>query len=259
VHDARTVRAYTPPVPQEPRHVSRGVAIAPWGWLALGVAVVIIGVVWASALLRRRVILFEAPFRIAPGASMTGYFKPDRRGPFDVQIRFREAWLETRSEVPRGGDAALSALAKDVGGGWHGDMSSPPGFIASYSVRAAGRPEVHGVTGKRLVGLFGPREGGVYVAEIEDGQRTPHEFHVRIDQAVEGLRKWEARLVVAASGDAIHFASVEVAARTAIAAVVVPLGLLGLRFLRARLDRKRSRDLLLARLNRMRSPGPLKA
>lgn len=41
----------------------------------------------------------------------------------------------------------------------------------------------------------------------------PHEFELRIDRAVESLAGWDARLVIAAAGDYINYATVESAAR----------------------------------------------
>jgi hypothetical protein len=114
---------------------------------------------------------------------------------------------------------------------------------------------VNGVTGDCLEGSYGWSEVGVTIAWIDDGQPSPHEFDVRIDRAVEDLRKWDARLVVAAAGDWISYASLEATVRTGIAVVIVLIALLGLLLLRARLNRKHLRELPRAPASNV-SPRP---
>jgi hypothetical protein len=74
---------------------------------------------------------------------------------------------------------------------------------------------------------------------------VPQEFEVRIDRAVESLAEWDARLVVAASGDWIHYAWLAEAIRwtvlvvgglIALAATLVVIGLVRSHLQRRHLD-----------------------
>jgi hypothetical protein len=220
--------------------ISLARAYSRWGWIALAMVVIGGGVAFAVEPLTRREILFETPIRIVPGASVAGRFEPEHRGPFVIQLRFHEAWLKPLSEEPGGVGPELQALERDIGGRWRtGD--DPPGFAASYTVRSSGRSISSGATGDHFRGFFGPRGVGVNIAWIDDGQPSPHEFDVRIDRAVDGLARWDARLVVAASGDWISYAGLEAPFRMAFAAVGVVIGLLLVYWLRRVAGRALSR------------------
>ena len=207
-------------------------AFARWGWLVLWIGLVLAAGVWAREPTTRREVLFEAPIRIVPGTSVTGAFLPEHRGPFAIELRFREAWSKPLSEAPPEDEGALKALGKDIGGGWR--ERGPPGFTASYAVRTGGALVAAGTTGDRFEGFFGRREVGVSIAWIDDGRPVPHEFDVHIDRAVDGLGRWDARLVVAAAGDWISYASLEADVRSAIAVIVALVGCISL-FLLGRL------------------------
>ena len=111
------------PVPLRP--VPRRHPFRRWGWILIGVIALGIGVAWATEPARRREILFEAPMRLEAGAVVRGRFAPDHEGPYVIELRFRQAWIEALSEVPRGGDEALRRLSESVGGGWWGDAPAP--------------------------------------------------------------------------------------------------------------------------------------
>lgn len=220
-----------PHPPESPRHPFRR-----WAWILPGIIAVGIGVTWATEPARRREILFEAPIRLETGTVVRGRFTPDHEGPYVIELRFRQAWLEAASEAPRGGDDAFRRLSAAVGGGWSGEIR-PPGFVASYSVRSGSVPVAGGGTGDHLTGFFGPREVGVQIAWIDQSRPVPQDFEVRIDRAVESLAEWDARLVVAASGDWISYARLEATLRGAVvvvAAIVASLLLVALKYLTSR-------------------------
>lgn len=195
-------------------------AWAPWMIAALCIGLVAVGVAWAREPLARREILFETPVRIAPGVSVTGAFTPEADVPCAIELRFREVWPEPMSERPRGGRVAVEALGKDVGGGWLG-LPSPPGLTARYSVSSGGVRVAAGVTGDRLGGHVG--SAAVLLAQIGRARAVPHEFTVHIERAVDGLRRWDARLVVVATGDWISYASLEAGLRITIVVLALPV------------------------------------
>ncbi len=204
-----------PTAESQPRH-PRLAAWAPWVIGALWIGLVAVGAAWAREPLARREILFETPVRIAPGVSVTGAFTPEVEGPCVIELRFHEAWLETASEPPRGGKVALEALGRDVGGGFVYGSPAAPGFAARYAVSRGGASVLEGETGDRFVGTLGYRGVRVTLAWIDRAEVAPQEVTVRIDRAVDGLRRWDARLVVAAAGDRISYASLEAQLRGAV-------------------------------------------
>ncbi len=213
-----------------------------WGWILLGLLALGVGIVWATEPNRRREVLFDAPVRLEAGAVVKGSFTPDHEGPYVIELRFRQAWLKPLSEPSPEGDEALRRLSAAIGGGWSNDRG-PAGFTASYSVRRGTDRVADGVTGERFAGgTFGPKEVAVTIAWIDHGQPVPQEFDVRIDRAVESLATWDARLVVAASGDWINYAWLEATLRCAIvvvAAIVAPLVLVALTYLTSRRRERR--------------------
>jgi hypothetical protein len=148
-----------------------------WRGILVIVVALGVGVWWATEPVRRRAILFEAPIRLEAGSVVRGSFAPDRVGAYAIELRFRQAWLEPLSEVPRGGNLAIEALGEAVGGGWHG-AHRPPGLAVSYVVRDGGTPVAEGVTGERLTGFYGFKEVGVYLHHVQEGRPGPHDIEV---------------------------------------------------------------------------------
>ena len=169
--------------------------------------------VWATEPRRRREILFESALRLRPGEVVTGRFAPDHDGPFVFELRFAGASRTSPGAASRESEPDLDGLAAAIGGQGPGS-ANPVGLSASYWVRRGSHLLARGETGDRFADeTRGARELRVQLAGIDGSRPEPHDFELRIDRAVESLAGWDARLVVAASGDWIHYATVESDAR----------------------------------------------
>lgn len=183
-------------------------------WAILCVLVVAASLVWATEPHRRRSVVFEAPIRLEAGQQVTGRFTPNHEGYYAIEVRFQAA-----PPVPGGGPSSEGDAAPDPLGDLIRELWSrrdgPPGLAASYVIRRPPAPEMSGATGKDFSGSYGHRGEGVHVqlAWFELLTAEPHEFEVRLDRADPRLAGWDARLVIAAAGDYINYATVESAAR----------------------------------------------
>lgn len=165
--------------------------------------------VWATEPRRRREVLFESAIRLRPGEVVAGRFAPDHDGPFVLELRFAGTSRASPGAGSRESEPDLDGLSAVIGGEWPGS-ASPAGLSASYWIRRGPDLLARGATGNRFAGgSRSAREMRVQLAGFDGSKPEPHDFEFRIDRAVERLAGWDARLVVAASGDWIHYATVE--------------------------------------------------
>lgn len=183
----------------------------------IGLVVALLGfgacLLWATEPRRRREILFESAVRLRTGEIVTGRFTPDHDGPFVLELRFRGA-SQPRPGLPSpGSETDPQALAEALGGKWRGS-TDPVGLSASYALRRGPELVARGATGDRFTaGWWGAREAGVQLAWFDGTKPAPHDFELRIDRVVASLADRDARLVIAAAGDYIHYATMESDAR----------------------------------------------
>lgn len=179
-------------------------------WIAgaLGLAALAAAVVWCTEPGRRREILFETPLRVVPGAHAEGAFHPEHDGSFHISLRFPLPTLPAAEDTEARRKAFFAELDQALGVGGL-EAAGPAGFTASFVVREQDRPVAQGTTGERLYSGGGGGETRVSISSVEKGRELPHTFELRIERAVEALAAYEARLVVAAAGDWIHYAWLE--------------------------------------------------
>ncbi len=206
----------------------------------LGLALLALGVWWATEPNRRVAVLFEAPVRVTTGATVTGHFEGRHDGLYDVRLQFPGYGMLPTSEDPHDkSGAALAPLAKAVGGDWYGG-DAPPGFRASYEIRRGTQVIARDRTGDRLSGFFGPAESGVSIGWVQEDLRGPHEVTVVFEEAVPALASFPARVVVGPGGDYISYAWLEALVRFLLLGLVcLVAGAIGLGVFLARRQRAR--------------------